>query len=247
VRNADSLHGFNLTNGSFGLSPIDPLGFGHDIPLGITTLPANFLTVSNADTWYYRVGLLLVAITIFCSVRIRDSRLGRAWVAIREDEIAAGAMGVPLMRTKTAAYALGALFGGVAGCFYATYKGATFPGDFYLNISIIILCMVVLGGMGNVWGVTLGAIIITYLNFQGLGAIGNNINSGFGIDPHSSLGQHLDPPSNQGIIFGLILVMMMLFRPEGLIPSRRRKAEFEAKAEGVEVDLDDAVSEIDVR
>jgi len=247
VRNADSLHGFNLTNGSFGLSPIDPLGFGHDIPLGITTLPANFLTVSNADTWYYRVGLALVALTIFCSIRIRDSRLGRAWVAIREDEIAAGAMGVPLMRTKTAAYALGALFGGVAGCFYATYKGATFPGDFYLNISIIILCMVVLGGMGNVWGVTLGAIIITYLNFQGLGAIGNNINSGFGIDPHSSLGQHLDPPSNQGIIFGLILVIMMLFRPEGLIPSRRRKIEFEAKAEGVEVDLDDAVSEIDIR
>ncbi len=91
-------------------------------------------------------------------------------------------MGVPLMRTKTAAYALGALFGGIAGCFYATYKGPTFPGDFYLNISIIILCMVVLGGMGNVWGVTLGAMVITYLNFQGLGAIGNNVNSGFGID-----------------------------------------------------------------
>ena len=78
--------------------------------------------------------------------------------------------------------------------------------------------MVILGGMGNVWGVTLGAIVLAYLNYQGLGAIGNNINSGFGIDPHSSLGQHLDPPSNQGIIFGLILVIMMLFRPEGLIP-----------------------------
>ena len=83
--------------------------------------------MSNADTWYYRVGLALVALTIFCSIRIRDSRLGRAWVAIREDEIAAGAMGVPLMRTKTAAYALGALFGGIAGCFYATYKGADVP------------------------------------------------------------------------------------------------------------------------
>ena len=159
VRNGDdSLHGFNLTNGSNGLTPIDPLGFGRPhIPLGSPSLPANFLTVSNADTWYYWIGLALVALTLFCSIRLRDSRLGRAWVAIREDEIAAGAMGVPLMRTKTAAYAIGALFGGVAGCFYATYKGATFPGDFYLNISIFMLCMVVLGGMGNVWGVMLGA------------------------------------------------------------------------------------------
>ena len=94
VRNGDdSLHGFNLTNGRFGLTPIDPLGFGHNIPLGITTLPANFLTVSNADTWYYWMGLALVALTLFCSIRLRDSRLGRAWVAIREDEIAAGGDG----------------------------------------------------------------------------------------------------------------------------------------------------------
>jgi branched-chain amino acid transport system permease protein len=223
VRNADSIHGFNLTNGSFGLSPIDPLGFGNTIHGWLPFLPANFLTESDADRWYYWVGITMVAFTIFCSIRIRDSRLGRAWVAIREDEIAAGSMGVPLMRTKTAAYALGALFGGAAGCFFAAYKGATFPGDFYLNISIIILCMVVLGGMGNVWGVTLGAVVITYLNFQGLGAIGNNANSAFGT--------HWDVPSFQGILFGGILVIMMLFRPEGLIPSRRRRIEFEFAAE----------------
>ena len=89
-------------------------------------------------------------------IRLRDSRLGRAWVAIREDEDAAAAMGIPLMRTKTYAYAIGAFFGGAAGCLFALYKGATFPNDFYLNISIFILCMVILGGMGNVWGVCVG-------------------------------------------------------------------------------------------
>ena len=91
-------------------------------------------------------------------IRLRDSRLGRAWVAIREDEDAASAMGIPLMRTKTYAYAIGAFFGGAAGCLFALYKGATFPNDFYLNISIFILCMVILGGMGNVWGVCVGAV-----------------------------------------------------------------------------------------
>ena len=202
--------------------------------------------MSNADTWYYRVGSALVAFTIFCSIRIRDSRLGRAWVAIREDEIAAGAMGVPLMRTKTAAYALGALFGGVAGCFYADLQGRDVPGDFDLNISIIILCMVVLGGMGNVWGVTLGAIVITYLNFQGLGAIGNNINSGFGIDPHSSLGQHLDSPSNQGILFGADPGDDDAVPAGGPDPIATPEDRVPGQGRGRRGRLDEAVSEIDM-
>ena len=92
-------------------------------------------------------------------MRLRDSRLGRAWIAIREDETAAAAMGVPLMRTKTWAYATGAFFGGVAGAYYASYKSATFPDDFFFNISVFILCMVILGGMGNIWGVIVGAAL----------------------------------------------------------------------------------------
>ena len=178
----------------------------------------------NQADYYYWTGIALVLLTVFCSIRLRDSRLGRAWVAIREDEIAAAAMGVPLMRTKTLAYAIGAFFGGGAGCFYAIYVGSTFPNNFSLNISIAVLCMVILGGMGNVWGVCLGGAVLAYLNFQGLAAVGNNFNSLFGT--------HLNVPQYTYGIFGLIIVSMMLLRPEGLIPTARRKIELEAGVEG---------------
>src|SRR6476661_5440329 len=109
VRNGDNMFGtgFNLTNGVAGITPIDPMGFRylHGI---LPFLPDNFLLTPNLDVWFYRVGLLLFGITVFCSIRLRDSRLGRAWVALREDEIAAAAMGVPLMQVKTWAYASGA-------------------------------------------------------------------------------------------------------------------------------------------
>src|SRR5256714_8648852 len=94
------------------------------------------------------LGLLLIA--VFCSIRLRDSRLGGAWIAIREDETAAAAMGVPLMRTKTWAYATGAFFGGIAGAYFSAFKSATFLGDFFFNISLFILVMVILSGMGNI-------------------------------------------------------------------------------------------------
>ena len=153
---------------------------------------------------------MLVLFTVFCSVRLRDSRLGRAWIAIREDETAAAAMGVPLMRTKTWAYAIGAFFGGIAGAFYASFKSGAFPADFYFNISVFMLCMVILGGMGNIWGVILGGMILGYLNVEGLATIGSELNEA-GID--------FDPTKYQFGIYGVIIVLMMLFRPEGLIPS----------------------------
>ena len=162
---------------------------------------------------------MLLGFTLFCCIRLRDSRLGRAWVAIREDEIAAAAMGIPLMRTKTWAYAIGAFFGGMAGCYYAVYKGSTFPGDFSLNISIFILCMVILGGMGNVWGVMLGGCVLAYLNFQGLGAIGNQFNASFGTNVNVGTYQYG--------IFGSLIVAIMLLRPQGLIPGKRRALELE--------------------
>ena len=119
VRNADNLHGFDLTHGTFGISPIDSPGFGqrlHDT-LG---LPVTYQQDLNADRLFFWTALGLLLVTLFCSMRLRDSRLGRAWVAIREDETAAGAMGIPLMRTKTWAYAIGAFFGGAAGAFIAS-------------------------------------------------------------------------------------------------------------------------------
>jgi branched-chain amino acid transport system permease protein len=221
VNNGDDVFGHNVTNGPNGLTPIDQLGFGTSIHNAVSFLPANYHSEINFLNYYYWTGLALVAFTLFCCIRLRDSRLGRAWVAIREDEIAAAAMGVPLMRTKTWAYAIGAFFGGLAGCFYAIEKNSTFPGDFSLNISIFVLCMVILGGMGNVWGVMLGAVVLTYLNYQGLAAIGKEL--GVNISTYS-----------YGI-FGAVIVVMMLLRPEGLIPSRRRRVEFRAAAEGLDV------------
>src|SRR3954452_6921306 len=213
ARNGDNLFGtgFNLTNGPNGITPIDSPGF-----FGLNYLQGNggFWT---SERLFYWTAILLLLITVFCSLRLRDSRLGRAWIAIREDETAAAAMGIPLMRTKTWAYATGAFFGGVAGAYYASFKSATFPGDFFFNISVFILCMVILGGMGSIPGVIFGAAFLAYLDQAGLA------NTGAWINQH--LGLHLDVPKYEFGIFGIILVLVMLLRPEGLIPSTRRAAE----------------------
>ncbi len=211
VRNADSLGGFDLTNGTFGISPIDSLGVGSFV----------FRSESNKDDLYYWTAIGLVLFTVFCCIRLRDSRLGRAWIAIREDETAAAAMGVPLMRTKTWSYAIGAFFGGVAGAFYASFKAGAFPADFFFNFSIFLLCMVILGGMGSIWGVIVGGLILGYLNIEGLATIGSKV---------QDAGLDFDPTKYQFGIYGVIIVVMMLFRPTGLIPERRHKIEL---AEGV--------------
>jgi branched-chain amino acid transport system permease protein len=212
ANNGDDLAGFNLTNGPNGITPIDSPGFGH---LSFQEGWGTFFTGPRLYFWFV---LLLVAITVFCSLRLRDSRLGRAWIAIREDETAAAAMGVPLMKTKTWAYATGAFFGGVAGAYFASFKSSTFPNDFSFNISAFILSMVILGGMGNVWGVMFGAAFLAYLNQEGLANIGHSLNATFGT--------HLEVPLYQFGIYGAIIVLVMLIRPEGLIPSARRRAEF---------------------
>ena len=224
ARNGDHLFGtnFNLTNGTGGITPIDGPGFGNWLDQHFH-LPANFLTAGNLDSVFLWTGLGLVLITVFCSARLRDSRIGRAWIAIREDETAAAAMGVPLMRTKTWSYATGAFFGGVAGAFYASYKSGAFPDDFFFQISVFILCMVILGGMGSIWGVIVGAAFLSYLNQEGLANIGAWMNKNGVSD--AVFGKDIDVPLYTSGIFGVILVLTMLFRPEGLIPSQRRAAE----------------------
>ncbi|MGH3111037.1 MAG: branched-chain amino acid ABC transporter permease [Gaiellaceae bacterium] len=209
VRNADETGiGFDLTNGTFGIAPIDSVAIGGFV----------FRSESNRDDLHYWTAIGLLLLTVFCCVKLRDSRLGRAWIAIREDETAAAAMGVPLMRTKTWSYAIGAFFGGVAGAFYASYKAGAFPADFFFNISIFLLCMVILGGIGSIWGVIVGGMILGYLNIEGLATIGSKVQEG-GID--------FDPTKYQFGIYGAIIVIMMLFRPTGLIPERRHKIELE--------------------
>ncbi|HVM16503.1 MAG TPA: branched-chain amino acid ABC transporter permease [Gaiellaceae bacterium] len=224
VRNGDNLFGFNLTNGTFGISPIDAPGFGESLNTTLG-LPVNYQQSFQRESLFFWTALALLLFTVFCCVRLRDSRLGRAWVAIREDETAAAAMGVPLMRTKTWSYAIGAFFGGIAGAYYASFKSGAFPADFYFNISIFLLCMVILGGMGSVWGAVVGGVILGWLNVEGLATIGSKI--------AQTTGVNLEVPKYQFGIYGVIIVAMMLFRPSGLIAERRHKRELE---EGVHDD-----------
>jgi branched-chain amino acid transport system permease protein len=223
VRNADSIKGFDLTHGTFGISPIDSPGFGEGLndSLGLPTAFAQ--SFERARLFYWAV-LIILLITIFCCYRLRDSRLGRAWIAIREDETAAGAMGIPLMRTKTWAYAIGAFFGGVAGAYVASFNSGAFPSQFHFNISIFLLCMVILGGMGSLWGVVVGGALLAWLNVEGLANIGAWLNA------HTPL--EIEVAKYQFGIYGTIIVLMMLFRPVGLIPERRRKRELEEGPSG---------------
>jgi branched-chain amino acid transport system permease protein len=232
----------NLTNGVQGIRPLDRPGFGEELEsLTGGMLPERFGGL-ELEPWYYTI-VVLVLVSIFAFRRIERSKMGRAWVAVREDEIAASAMGVPLMRTKLWAYGIGAISGGVVGAYYGSFVGSVFPTSFSFAISVLVLCMVIVGGMGNMNGVILGALVLEYLNVRGLEKIGNGIND---VIETIGLDQEIDVPKYKVTIFGVLLVVMMLFRPEGMIPSARRKAELhEAEEEGPpeEGDLYDAREE----
>jgi branched-chain amino acid transport system permease protein len=135
-------------------------------------------------------------------------------------------MGVPLMRTKTWAYAIGAFFGGIAGAYVATFNSGAFPSQFDFNISIFLLCMVILGGMGSLWGVVVAGFILSWLNVEGLANIGAWLNNNI----FDLVGVQIEVPKYSFGIYGFLIVMMMLFRPTGLIPERRRKLEIEEGA-----------------
>ena len=206
------------TNGTKGIGPIDSVGTG---PLAL--LPGINKTISPSDyIAKYYVILLFCGLFVWISIKLRDGRLGRAWMAIREDELAASLMGVPLMKTKLWSYAVGALAGGVGGAFYATIVGTVNVDGFTFAFSIIILCAVILGGMGNVWGVILGGVVITWVNYTGLTWGGTKINS--------ILGTKVKLTDYQFGLFGLVLVLMMLFKPDGFIPAARSKQVKKAEA-----------------
>ena len=201
--NGENIGGFNLTNGSKGISPIDNVGL-----FGKTLGPFDL-------DWKYLIFVCLAALMVFISLRIRSGRLGRAWLAIREDELAASMMGVPLMRSKLSAYAVGAVSGGIGGVAFATHVNGVFADRFSFSISIILLAMVVLGGMGNVWGVIVGALAIAWVNATGLPAFGDTVNA--------ALGTNINFPSYNFLLFGGILIFMMLYKREGLLPESRLK------------------------
>ena len=216
-RNSNEIGRFNLANGDAGISSIDPIGTG---PLGAAGIAPPLLTNSAAgNVWKILVLGFLVGLCIFISLRIREGRLGRAWLAIREDELAASMMGVPLVNVKLLAYAVGAVFGGIGGVANASaITTAVSPSGFDFGKSVLVLLMVVLGGMGNVWGVTVGAFLLAWLNSNGLKQIGVQIDQLFGTAIADVL------PRYNYIILGLLLVLMMLFRREGLIPESRTRA-----------------------
>jgi branched-chain amino acid transport system permease protein len=197
----------NWTGGVQGINPIDP-------PF-IPILNWVFDARSGAAAVY--LGLFLLAIAILVARNLERSRMGRAWGAIREDETAAEMMGVNTVRTKLLAFALGASFAGVAGSFQASYLGASTSDFFDFSISILVLIMVILGGIGNIWGAVLGAFALTYVDKTLLPYIGQRIG-----DVAPSLP---NPAEYNFLIYGVILVLMMRFRPQGFLPSRQREAE----------------------
>jgi branched-chain amino acid transport system permease protein len=203
--NGEDINGFNLSNGTKGITPLDPIAVVPGAaPLGPFALDTKFVLFA-----------LIVAFCVFVSLRIREGRLGRAWLAIREDELAASMMGVPLMRSKLYAYAIGAFMGGLGGVVFAIHVNGVFADRFNFSISIILLAMVVLGGMGNVWGVMIGALGLAWINSTFMPQLGETINKQFGTE--------INFPSYNFLIFGSILVLMMLFRREGLFPETRNR------------------------
>jgi len=195
-----------LTAGRKGITPVDKI-----------TLP--FLETFEAldlRPWYY-LALVLCLIVLVVNFMLRDSRLGRAWIALREDEVAAVSMGVPLVKTKLLAYGTGAAFGGVAGAFLASFQSTVNADQFLFQLSILILSMVILGGLGSIWGTVLGATTLAVINFYLIPKVFNEV--------PSKVGLNFDLTEINFGIFGFLMVIMMVLRPEGLIPERRRKAE----------------------
>jgi branched-chain amino acid transport system permease protein len=205
----------NLTNGPQGIIGIDPFKLGSfDFSADAHLLG---LPVSGPIKYYYL--LLLVVIGILAlNVRLQNSRIGRAWEAVREDEIAARAMGINTTHMKLLAFAMGATFGGVAGGMFSAIQGFISPESFVLVESILIVSMVVLGGMGNIWGVVLGALLLSFVPEI----------LRWTVEPlqRAVFGRMLvEPEVIRMLIFGLAMVLVMLFRPAGLLPSAVRKRE----------------------
>ena len=197
----------DFSNGRQGITPIDKIN------LPWTTNSFKYPLELKPAYW---VALGMVFFTIFINRRLRDSRMGRACIAVREDEVAAAAMGVNLVRTKLWAYAIGAALGGFAGVFLGTYNNTVNVDQFEFGFSVFILCMVIIGGMGNIWGVMLGAVALSIINRYILKEL-NGIPDALGLD--------FDVTSINFGIFGFFLLVMMVLRPEGLLPSSRRKLE----------------------
>jgi branched-chain amino acid transport system permease protein len=205
----------NITNGPQGITLIDPIAIGGFKFSGTSEVLG--IALSGPQKYYFLL-LALVMLVIVINLRLQDSRIGRAWQAIREDEIAAKAVGINTRNVKLLAFAIGASFGGVAGGIFAAMQGFVSPESFSLIESVMILAMVVLGGMGHIPGVVLGAVLLAILP--------EALRYGVGPVQTALFGKMLiDPESLRMLVFGLALVLVMRFKPAGLWPSPERKRE----------------------
>jgi branched-chain amino acid transport system permease protein len=203
---------YKLSNGRQSISPIDQI----DLPL-----LAPFDGAINLRPFYWTI-LGAALVVLFVNIRLRDSRLGRAWIALREDEVAAASMGVPLVKTKLLAYGAGGAFGGISGAFLAAYFSSVNAISFQFGFSIFILAMVILGGLGSIWGVVLGAVALAFVNNR---LIPDVLDQGFVGNFLRDAGLEFSFTEVAFGVFGFILVIMMVLRPEGILPERRRKME----------------------
>jgi len=206
---------FNLTNGRQGINPVDH----PDLPF------LEPFTTLNLRPWYF-LALALALLTVFVNIRLRDSRLGRAWIAVREDEVAAVSMGIPTTKVKLMAYSTGAAMGGIAGAFIGAYIEQVNADQFEFSFSIFVLAMIILGGLGSIWGVVVGAISLSFINTHLIPDVLNDVPSKIGLD--------FDLTQLGFGIFGFLLVIMMILRPQGLIPEKRRQIELTEYAENEE-------------
>jgi branched-chain amino acid transport system permease protein len=228
--NGTSIHlggGMTLTAGNLGISGVDSPYFP-----GV-----GLFSELNLRPWYWLIfGVLLLV--LFVNLRLRDSRLGRAWVALREDEVAAVSMGIPLVRTKLMAYSIGAAFGGMAGAFFGTFYTVINADQFQFGFSIFILGMVIIGGLGSIWGAMAGGLLLGYINYYLIPDVLNSL--------PSKLGLHFQLTEIEFGIYGFLLVIMMLLRPQGLIPERRRRLEMTGRVAAQDAELGEptAISEL---
>jgi branched-chain amino acid transport system permease protein len=214
-----------LTAGDFGISAIDPPYFG----------VGGAFTQLNLRPWYWLIlGILLIV--LFVNTRMRDSRLGRAWVALREDEVAAVSMGIPSVKTKLLAYAMGATFGGMSGAFLGSYNTVVSGDDFQFGFSVLILSMVIVGGIGSIWGVLAGGLLLGYINYWLLPSVLNNAPSKFGL--------HFQLTDVEFGVYGFLLVLVMLLRPQGLFPERRRRLEMTGEISAEDAQLVESVGPV---
>ena len=195
-----------ITAGRQGITPVDKIqipGFDQ-------------FTSLNLRPWFW-TALAMIAVVLFVNFRLRDSRLGRAWIALREDEVAAVSMGVPAVKTKLLAYGTGAAFGGMSGAYLGSFLNTVNADQFQFYFSILILGMVILGGLGSIWGVVLGAVVLSFINNWLIPDVLNDVPSRLGLD--------FDMTQITFGIYGFLLVIMMIMRPQGLLPERRREQE----------------------